>query len=143
MKYQGEIFHGLMGECPSWHKDRPTIACQEGVSGCLLGRQNAAGNVIPFSPRGELAEGGSFDPFQYVVTGSYTTGPTGGMPIRELPRAMRPGRGRRDPQLRSGPQETSLVGRCEPGAPVSLGAGYDTGCNTLGSHIDGDPVMRA
>jgi hypothetical protein len=141
VKYQGEVFHGLLAECPSWNKKKPSIACLEAVTGCLLARQNPAGLRIKFSPRGERAEGGSLDPFQFVLADTYDSDPSGGLPIRSFHEPCAPGD---DGEGRNcgWTAETSFTGMCEPGAPVSLGAGVDTSCNPLGSHVDGDPVMR-
>jgi hypothetical protein len=141
VKFRGEIFHGLLAECPTWNKDKPNLACRQAVTGCLLARQNTAGKRHRFSPRGERAEGSSLDPFQYVPIDTYDSDPSGGLPIKSFHATCAPG-DEGEGRNCGWTAETSFTGMCEPGATVMAAAGTDKNCNPLGSLVDGDPVMR-
>ncbi|WP_438030824.1 hypothetical protein [Sorangium sp. So ce233] len=43
------VWQGSAGLCPDWHTDRPSEACQELVSACLLARNNAFGVTVDIS----------------------------------------------------------------------------------------------
>ncbi|WP_437292017.1 hypothetical protein [Sorangium sp. So ce406] len=43
------VWHGSAGLCPDWHTDKPSEACQELVSACLLARNNAFGVTVDIS----------------------------------------------------------------------------------------------
>ncbi|KYF67693.1 hypothetical protein [Sorangium cellulosum] len=43
------MWHGSAGLCPDWHTDKPSEACQELVSACLLARNNAFGATVDIS----------------------------------------------------------------------------------------------
>jgi hypothetical protein len=45
-------YEGEMGLCPDWNGDKPTDACRQVVSSCLLARQNAFGVSVQLSLRG-------------------------------------------------------------------------------------------
>ncbi|NVJ02495.1 hypothetical protein HV824_30855 [Myxococcus sp. AM009] len=46
-------FKGELGLCPEWEKDKPTQACLGYVTACLLARNNAFGDSVMVSMRGE------------------------------------------------------------------------------------------
>lgn len=125
VKFQGDVYTGLMAECPAWNQNVPNTTCLEAVSGCLLARQNPTGKRVRFSPRGLLGGGGYFDAFQYALADTYKEDPLGTKidSFWKSCSAGETGEGRDCGWT----AETSFTGTCEPGASVSLGAGARMG----------------
>lgn len=144
VRFQGDVYNGLIGQCPSWNKDKPTKDCLEAVSGCLLARNNPTGLTIPLSMRALLPENPPIDPFVTALAGTHHTDPVG-LPIDSFHADCLAGE---DGETRNcgWDEDTALVGICEPGALVQVGAGARLGVggcmSALGTLNSGNPVIR-
>jgi hypothetical protein len=141
VRFHSDVYTGLLGHCPSWHTNKPSVVCQEAVSGCLISRQNPADMHNRVSLRGELGEGG------YVVTDTLALADTYaedylGTKIASFWDSCNGvvGEGR-DCGWNA---QTAFTGTCTFGDLVSVGAGASVSdCNVpLGDAISGDMVMR-
>lgn len=126
-------FEGQAGLCPEWATGTPSARCLGYVSACLLARNNALGAHVDITMRGEDAGNPwRFNPalMPYVWTPLLQPAPVGNSLYGLTPEVGWRG---------------ESIGTCQPGLPVTLGAGaYPTATcsgSLLGS-ISGDRVLR-
>jgi hypothetical protein len=111
-------WQGLAGLCPQWETGAPSQACKNRVSACLLARNNAYGQRVELSMRGE-------DPARPALFQLET---------ETRPVEIDPGTASRVPSYEActTPQSSmnrdcgwkaDFIGRCTPGQTVRLGAG--------------------
>jgi hypothetical protein len=141
VRFHSDVYHGLMGECPSWNWRPPNKDCREAVSACLLARQNPMELLIRFSPRGLLGEGGYFDTTLWANADTYEADYFGTKISSFWTSCNGTGGELRDCGW---PAATAFTGMCTPGASVSVGAGANASdCNNpLGSAVLGNMVLR-
>ncbi|MBU8895169.1 hypothetical protein KRR26_06110 [Corallococcus sp. M34] len=131
---------GKAGLCPTWETQSPSTACLRRVSGCILARNNALGRRVELSMRGEVASltGGGF-PLE-PVTAPAEYDPDTAQKLSSFSACATATQGvSRDCGWRG-----DAVGRCQPGATVSVGAGGAAACPgpALGASTGTRMVLR-
>jgi hypothetical protein len=117
--YQG-TWKGKLGLCTEWKFNKPTTACLNRVSACLLARNNAFGLRVKLSLRGEHPDAGvfalspvaypaDFDPSTQQSPASLSSCGMGPQPAGDAGRDCG--------------WSADFIGRCRPGQTVRLGAG--------------------
>lgn len=133
---------GRIGLCPEWNGSPASLECQRWVSACILTRNNALGDRVLLSARGDKpSDPKPFEPAPTVPTDPF-------IPFTEAPVAS---------TLACTPQEKSIyrdcgfqreqVGRCRKGTRVHVGAGGvppDVACSNppLGKTLSGLMMLR-
>jgi len=124
-------WRGSMGLCPQWLTSAPSQQCLQRVSGCLLARNNAFGISVPVSLRGDQ-DGVNAIPLAPAAD----LWPKVWRTNTDVASAQPCGTNTLGVNRNCGWQSAG-VGRCTPGAPVTVGAG---GCG-LGSS-SGNTMLR-
>ncbi|MCP3144934.1 hypothetical protein [Pyxidicoccus xibeiensis] len=136
-------WEGKAGLCPQWATSAPTSDCLERVSSCLLARNNALGQRVELSMRGEHAMG----TFANVYTLEAQTRPAEHDPVSSvhLSSFQACGSGQSGP-LRDCGWKADGIGVCDASGTVLIGAGGPTSCSgpapTLGSSTTFPTVLR-
>jgi hypothetical protein len=134
-------FRGGANLCPDWAYGPASSECTERVSACVLARVNARGARVSLSMRGEKPSDNSVfrllpeistDPLLPNVAATVTSMQSCSSPIAGV--------------ARNCGWSAEKVGRCTPGARVSVGGGgvppSSCGGAPLGRMLSGDMVLR-
>ncbi|HYH95848.1 hypothetical protein [Hyalangium sp.] len=114
---QPEVWHGKLGICSEWATQAPSRSCQEQVSACLLARNNAFGQRVELSMRGEHPNTSVFRLEQVTRPTEYD--PDTSQRVASFSECATQTLG----VSRSCGWTVDAIGSCQPGATVRLGAG--------------------
>lgn len=135
-----QVWHGSAGLCPEWATlSPPSDACLNRVSACILARNNAQGRRVELSLRGEVwGSPGVFSLEPVTVPADHD--PNTSQRLASVDACAVPTQG----ASRDCGWRLDAIGRCQPGAPVSVGAGGAESCPgpALGSTTGARTVLR-
>jgi hypothetical protein len=144
VKFGSDVYTGAFGICPSWNVTRPDRDCQEGVSACLIARNNKLGIKKRILMVGAKVENPPFDAYEPTVADNHEPEALGA-PIASFHERCTPG----DPNDEGAKRncgwsmEHAFVGTCTAGM-VDVGAGARVGnCGSPLGFSTGNTAVRA
>lgn len=114
---------GAHGLCTDWGTQAPSVACQEIVSACLLGRNNAVGKRVTLSTRGVRADGTAIELADVVPAGTHVEFSVDAAGEQVTSFQACGGNVWGAARDCGWPQELALAGECKAGASVTVNAG--------------------